>query len=194
MTWAIYLLCKHPDIQSRLRSEIYSKLPSMRDATSQITASDIDDCHYLHAVCNEVLRVWAPVSLTMRVAAQDSTINNHFIPKGTLVLLCPWAINLNHALWGPDAETFNPDRWLAEGQANKGGADSNYSFLTFLHGPRSCIGQKFAMAEFACLLASWVGRFETELEDPDFVPEIKGGVTAKPKGGLWVKVKENEGW
>ncbi|KXL48014.1 MAG: hypothetical protein FE78DRAFT_29505 [Acidomyces sp. 'richmondensis'] len=198
MTWAIYLLCKHPDVQNKLRQEVRSHLPSL---DQEITAADIDGCQYLHAVCTEVLRLWAPVTLTMRVADKDTSINNHFVPKGTTIILAPWAINTSTLLWGPDALEFKPERWLdADGRANnRGGADSNYSFLTFLHGPRSCIGQKFSQAEFACILAAWAGRFETEFEEgsplaKEGMPEIKGGVTTKPKGGLWVKLKELDGW
>ena len=49
------------------------------------------------------------------------------------------------------------------------------------------------------MLAAWVGRFETRFEEGSAfakgeMPEIKGGVTAKPKGGLWVHLKETEGW
>ena len=117
-----------------------------------------------------------------------------FVPKGTKVVLCPWAINLNNALWGDDADKFNPDRWMAPGTAGSGGAVSNYAFLTFLHGPRSCIGSRFAMAEMACLIAAFVGRYEFEMRDPNEKIEIKGGVTARPKNGLWLKLKAVEGW
>lgn len=194
MMWAIYLLCKHQDVQTKLRQEVHSRLPPMRDPSAQITAADVDGCHYLHAVCSEVLRVWAPVALTMRIAAHNTTIGDQFVPKNTMVIVAPRAINLSTKLWGPDAKEFNPDRWMKEGQANKGGADSNYSFLTFLHGPRSCIGLSFSRAEFACLLAAWVGRFETSFENDDYVLEIKGGVTSKPKGGLCVKLNEIKDW
>ena len=194
MVWAVYIMCKHPDIQSKLRAEVTSKLPSLRESEADVKAADVDGCLYLQAFCNEVFRVWAPVAMTMRVAAQDTTINGHYVPKDTLLIMSPWATNMNKELWGEDALEFKPERWLAEGQANKGGAESNYSFLTFLHGPRSCIGQSFSKAEFACLVAAWVGRFETEFDDPNFVPEIKGGVTQKPKGGLLVKLKENQSW
>lgn len=194
MAWAIYVLCKHPDIQQKLRDEVRSKLPSLDD---DVTAAEIDNCHYLQAFCNEVLRVWAPVSLTMRVAAKDTSILGQFIPEGTPIILCPWAVNMSEQLWGADAKEFKPERWLdADGHTNnRGSADSNYSFLTFLHGPRSCIGQKFAQAEFACLMAAWVGRFETRFEDGGALakgeePEIQGGITSKPKGGLWVQLKE----
>ncbi|CAD0027174.1 unnamed protein product [Aureobasidium pullulans] len=143
----------------------------------------------------ETLRLWAPVALTMRVAARDETINNHPIPKGTLVVVAPLAINCSKHLWGDDAMEFKPERWLTEGISNKnGGAESNYSFLTFLHGPRSCIGQGFANAEFACLLAAWIGKFDTEFEDPEYVLEVKSGITSRPKNGLRVKLTEVEGW
>ena len=101
---------------------------------------------------------------------------------------------------GEDAHEFKPERWLnKDGKANaKGGADSNYAFLTFLHGPRSCIGQRFAQAEFACLLAAWVGRYESTFEEDSPISrgdfDIQGGVTSKPKDGLWCKLKEVPGW
>jgi cytochrome P450 len=197
MVWAMYLLCKHQDIQKKLRGEIRSKLPSLG---SDITAADVDSCHYLHAVCTEVLRLWAPVSLTLREAAHDTSIQGQFVPKGTNVILAPWAINASTHLWGPDALEFKPERWLdADGKANnKGSAASNFSFLTFLHGPRSCIGQKFAQAEFECLLAAWVGKFETNFEEGSALAkgefEIQGGITQKPKGGVWVQLKELDDW
>ncbi|TKA81886.1 hypothetical protein B0A49_00372 [Cryomyces minteri] len=194
MSWAIYCLCQHPDVQRRLREEVRSHLPSITSPTTPITAADIDALPYLSAVCNEVLRLWSPVPMTLRVAAADATILGQFIPAGTTIIIAPWATNTSTQLWGPTAKEFDPDRWMGEGQAHKGGADSNYSFLTFLHGPRSCIGQGFAKAEFACLLAAWVGRFEMELANPDMVVEIKGGITSKPKDGLEVKMNVLEGW
>ncbi|KAI9818872.1 MAG: hypothetical protein M1827_007693 [Pycnora praestabilis] len=194
MTWAVYLLCKHPEVQSRLRKEVQNELPSVDDSEASVTATELDRMSYLHAVCNEVLRVYSPVPITLRQAANDATIQGQFIPKGTRVILSPWATNTDPKLWGEDADNFNPDRWMGSGNANSGGAESNYAFLTFLHGPRSCIGQAFAKAEFACLLASMVGRFEMELADPNFVPDIKSGITARPDGGLQVRMKILRGW
>ncbi|SMQ45992.1 unnamed protein product [Zymoseptoria tritici ST99CH_3D7] len=197
MIWAIYALCKYPDIQTKLREAIRKSIPSL---DSDITAQDIDDCHYLQAFCQEVLRLWPPVSLTLRIAGRDTVIQDQVLPKGTTVLLVPVAVNVSEELWGSDAMEFNPSRWLnADGKCNaSGSAKSNYSFLTFLHGPRSCIGQKFAVAEFACLLAAWIGKFNTTFEEgcphAEGEVQIKGGITAKPAGGLWCNVEEVEGW
>lgn len=194
MMWTAYLLCGHPEVQKRLREEIRANLPSISDPTSTVTAAQVDNCHYLHAVCNEIFRFFPSVPLTLRVAAHDTMILDQPIPKDTVIILCPWAVNQSKELWGPDADKFNPDRWMGPGRANTGGADSNYSLLTFLHGPRSCIGKDFAKAEFATLVASWFGRFEMELADKDYVLDIAGGITSKPKGGLDVRVKALDGW
>jgi len=192
--WAIYLLCQHPDVQTRLREEVRENLPSIDDASIPVSDKILDKLPFLHAVCNEVLRVNAPVRLTMREVERDTSILGQFIPKGARIILSPWAVNMSTALWGKNASKFDPDRWMGPGRTNTGGADSNYALLTFLHGPRSCIGQGFAKAEFACILASVVGRFEMELEDKDRVIEIKGGVTAKPKDGLRVRMTAIDGW
>ncbi|KAI1134365.1 cytochrome P450 [Hypoxylon sp. FL0543] len=201
MTWAIYMLCKNPEVQARLRAEIREKLPPI-DSDREVTSQEIDQMPYLNAVCSEVLRYYAPVPLTLREAAVDTSIQGHYVPKGTSVVLSPWATNLDETLWGPDAHEFKPERWVPKGPKDKraasGGATSNYAFMTFLHGPRSCIGLQFAKAEFACLLATWVGRFEFALKNKEDEDEqnlaIKGGITARPERGLYVYATVVDGW
>ena len=194
MVWAVYLLCLHPEVQRRLREEVRSGLPSIENTQTPVTSEAIDRLPFLHAVCSEVLRVYSPVALTLREAAHDTSIQDQFVPAGTKIIISTWGVHSSTDLWGPDAAKFIPDRWMGPGRAKNGGAESAYSFLTFLHGPRSCIGQAFARAEFACLLASLVGRFEMELENKDYALDIQGGITARPKGGLRVRMREVDGW
>ncbi|MCJ1281889.1 hypothetical protein MMC26_001212 [Xylographa opegraphella] len=193
MQWALITLCQHPEMQTRLREEVRANLPSPDDTTTQMSAEVLDRLPYLHAVCNEVLRVYPAVPMTRRVADHDTSILGQFIPKGTDVFLSPGAVNMSVELWGPDALEFNPERWLGSG-TNNGGASTNYALLTFLHGPRSCIGQAFAKAEFACLLAAMVGRFELQLVDKDAPIEVQSGITARPKGDLSLRTRVLEGW
>lgn len=204
MTWALYMLCRYPEVQTRLRAEVRAHLPSLEDAGATISSLDIDHMPYLHAVCSEVLRYFSPVPMTIREAGVDTSILGHHVPKGTRIILGVSATNKDAALWGADATRFDPDRWLPERyegdkkRAASGGASSNYALLTFLHGPRSCIGMSFARAEFACLLAAWVGKMEFALRDPEDADEdkmeIKSGVTARPLKGMHVRVKVLDGW
>lgn len=191
LTWAIYQLCNYPEIQTRLREELLSSLPAIRDPNSTVTAQQIDSLPYLNAVCSEILRFIPSVPATMRDAVVDTTIQGHFVPKGTRILMSPWAMNTSTALWGPDAGEFNPDRWMG---ASSGGVKNNYGFLTFLHGPRSCIGKDFAKAEFLCLLAAWVARFKVSWpEGRRLEMEIWGWVTVRPGHKMPVVFEQVEG-
>ncbi|KAH7248628.1 cytochrome P450 [Fusarium redolens] len=121
-TWGIYLLAKHPEVQDRLRHEIRQRLPPLTQANeSPISSINIDSMPYLQAVCSEILRFYAPVPQTLREAAHDTTILNQFIPKGTRIVIAPWATNRCTKLWGADAQSLNPDRWLYE--STHGGAE-----------------------------------------------------------------------
>ncbi len=191
VTWAIHELCKKPEIQTRLREEIHANICSLDDS---MDAAKLDNLPYLHAVCNETLRHDAPVPVTLRDTENDCTIADTYVPRGTKIILCPGAVNFSKELWGPDAAEFNPDRWMGSGKANTGGAESNYAMLTFLHGPRSCIGQSFAKGEFACLLAAFVGKFEFAMRDPNEEIDITGGLTTRPKNGMHIRLKVVEGW
>lgn len=185
LTWAIYMLCRHPTTQVKLRAEVHLRLTPQLSGSQPITADLIDSAPYLQAFCHEILRLYPPVSITIRQAVVDTVIASVPIPKGTTIILAPWAINTSTALWGPDAQAFRPERWI---ESASGGVGSNFGFLTFLHGPRSCIGQRFAEAELACLLATWVGRWDTRLVREHEEVEVRGGITMKPKDGLWVRV------
>ena len=135
-TWTLYALCKNQDMQSRLREEIRANITSPEDNANAIRAECIDRLPYLRAVCNETLRLYPPIGITLRETVKDTTILGTMIPRGTSIALCPSAINTSTALWAEDAGEFKPERWLGPEGVN-GGAVSNFAFLTFLHGKLS---------------------------------------------------------
>ncbi|KAI9715718.1 MAG: hypothetical protein M1828_000733 [Chrysothrix sp. TS-e1954] len=193
MTFAGYLLAKHQNVQKRLREELQSAgFPSVRDANDQVTADLLEKTPYLTAVCNEVLRIIPPVASNVRIATKDTTVCGQFIPKGTNMNVSLIGFNRSKEMWGPDADEFNPDRWL--GQTGKsGGASSNFALMTFLQGPKNCIGQNFARAEFACLVAGWVQAYQSELLHPDQelkIANVGGAVTLRPKEAVKVRLQK----
>ncbi|PUU84152.1 cytochrome P450 [Tuber borchii] len=188
MIWAIHVLSlpENRHIQSRLRSEIHAAFPSGLPTT--VIYDQISSLKYLSQITSEVLRLYPPVGVTPRVAAEDTSLNGAFIPKGTTIILSPFAINRSVALWGADAEEFRPERWASR-EDGAAAVESNYGFLTFLAGPRGCIGNVFAKVELKCLLAVTIGRFEFS-QDGKREVVIKAGITSKPQGGIPVSVKE----
>lgn len=198
LTWALHLLSQNPEVQSRLRAEVRSQIPSPASTeTPAVLLEDyLDTLPYLRNVTNEVFRFFPPVPMTLRMAGEDTTLGGHYIPKGTIVMLSPWAINRSKKTWGPRADVFDPDRWEAHKEGKEGA--SNYDFMTFLHGPRSCIGKDFSRLEFKALLAALVGKFEfNEVLDENGKRKeitIRGGVTIKPENGMPLWVRSLDGW
>ncbi|KEF54685.1 uncharacterized protein A1O9_09127 [Exophiala aquamarina CBS 119918] len=193
-TWLTYLLTLHPDIQARLRAEIHEALPlDWSENPTADLAARLECLPLLNGVCNEALRVYPTVPLTSRVSKVDNTVLGQHIRAGTRLFIVPWAVNNDPAIWGADVAEFKPERWIDRktGSPNQhGGADTNYAVLTFLHGPRSCIGQGFAKAELRCLVAAFVGAFEFEMADKTEEVVPAGIITTKPRNGLKLRLRK----
>ncbi|KAI1171318.1 cytochrome P450 [Nemania sp. FL0916] len=191
LSWACYLLAKHPEYQDALREEIRQALPDNIDINkSTDLASILEPLPYLNGIISETLRLYPTVPMTMRRAIRDSDLGGQVIPKGVTVILSMWQMNRSAEIWGAEAVKFRPERWITSGKPNSnGGANSNYEFLTFLHGPRSCIGQGFAKAEMRCLLASMIRAFSWDLAMDDSQVLPRGAITIKPANGLFLKLK-----
>lgn len=98
MTWVIYTLARHPDIQSRLRAEIRTFLSPLVDTITPVTVSMLKPLHYLHVLGNEILRVYPPVAIPFPKAARDTPMQETLISKGTLIILCHFAANISSSL------------------------------------------------------------------------------------------------
>lgn len=202
-TWTTYLLTQHPDIQKALREEVYANIPAPGQPlpANFDLAATLESLPLLNGVCNETLRLYPTVPITSRVANKPTSLLGQYVPKGTQVLLVPYAINRLRSLWGSNAEDFYPERWIdtnvKTGERrpnNSGGAPSNYANLTFLHGPRSCIGQGFAKAELRTIVAAFVGSFDMAMADPNEEVVEHGVVTTKPKNGMHLRLEYLGTW
>ncbi|KAJ5808971.1 hypothetical protein N7474_010240 [Penicillium riverlandense] len=197
LTWACYLLTLYPETQEKLRAEIRANIPS---GDSQITYSDLESLPLLNGVCQEVLRLYPTVPATLRESIRDTTVAGIHVPRGTRIVICPYAINRCPEFWGSNGEEFVPERWIDTDKTgapvvnHTGGASTNFAQITFLHGQRSCIGKDFARAELRCAVAGIVGRFAFEMQDPKQEIHIAGAVTTKPVEGMHLRMRRVEGW
>ncbi|KAK1753620.1 cytochrome P450 [Echria macrotheca] len=173
LQWAVSMLVKHPSIQTRLRAEIHGVLGPSRDTTT-LGYSEIESLGYLNN-----FSIAAP-----RQAKTDITIANTLIPRGTTLTLMPSAVQLNPLIWGPDAETFNPDRWDVPSDRDV------HAFAAFSQGPRQCIGRVFSMLEFKILIIEMAARFQFEQfgTEGDKIQLVNPSPLLRPKGGLRVRV------
>ncbi|KLO13377.1 cytochrome P450 [Schizopora paradoxa] len=186
--WCLYALSKRPDLQARLREELLS-VPTDTPSMDELQALP-----FLDAVVRETLRVHPAVPATSRVAKKDDIIplNEPFVDKhgklrseipirkGESFFIPIVAINRWSEIWGADALEFNPDRWanIPESTTSIPGVFAN--LLSFLGGPRSCIGYRFALVEMKALLFTLIRSFEFELGIPDAELEKRSTVVTRP--------------
>ncbi|CCG80988.1 putative Cytochrome P450 monooxygenase [Taphrina deformans PYCC 5710] len=172
--WALYALSIDQTIQDRLRAELTSAI----EANEEPSFEKIESLHYLNNFTKEVLRFYPPVPMTLRTATVTTVVDGVSIPAGTDMFISPIATNRNIHIWGPDAESFNPDRW-----DNLPSTHNNYGMETFLHGARGCIGQRFAVVEMKCLIAAMLINLKFEPK-PNHVVKPQSSITMRPHGGL----------
>lgn len=89
------------------------------------------------------LRLHPVVPANTRQAAVDTTLpvgggpdgtQPIFVKKGTCILYYVYAMHRREDIFGPEPESFNPERW--------NGLRPGWGFLPFNGGPRICLGRK----------------------------------------------------
>ncbi|HEY0708882.1 MAG TPA: cytochrome P450 [Polyangia bacterium] len=156
LTWAIYLLARHPEVQTRLRDEARTVLGERSLGLDQLFALT-----YTRMVADETLRLYPPTALLARQAVSDDEIGGYRVPEKSLIILVPYAAHRHSSLW-PDPERFDPERFAPEAVA----ARPKYAFIPFASGPRICIGNNFALMEMNVALAMLARRFSVTMVDP----------------------------
>ncbi|SMQ54918.1 unnamed protein product [Zymoseptoria tritici ST99CH_3D7] len=199
MNWICYLLALDPARQRLLREEVSAATELLVDSgIEENIGKTLEGLPFLNGVINEALRLYPTVPLSQRVAVRDTSLAGSHVPKGTSIYLSPWLIQRSEDVWGQEANEFRPERWIRteDGESRvdpSGGMSSNMDFLTFLHGPRNCIGQNFAKAELRCLTTALTKHFEWALDQPRASVPVSGLVTINPEGGLSLRVTTVEG-
>ncbi|KAK0238250.1 cytochrome P450 [Armillaria nabsnona] len=176
LCFALFEMCKRPEMQERLRKEIRATERVIRDrGDTQFTPSDFDSMPFLSAVVKETLR-FHPVAYNIyRVAGKDDVLplstpitttsgkvlHELPIPKGLHIDASIAAYNRNKEIFGDDADVFDPDRWLRDAPPKTKTALGVYANLfTFAGGSRSCIGWRFAVMELHAFTIELLSNFE----------------------------------
>ncbi|CAA7265268.1 unnamed protein product [Cyclocybe aegerita] len=157
-TWALYALSLRPDVQTKLRNELLAV------GTDNPTMDELNALFYLDMVVRETLRVHAPVPSTIRVAVEDD-----ILPLSIPITAKDGSVLREirgEDIWGEDAMEFKPERWEKVPEAATAIPGVWGNMLTFLGGPRACIGYRFSLVETKAILFTLVRAFEFELAVP----------------------------
>lgn len=182
LAWTLYVISRAPTWQERMLDEIRAVVPS-----GPIAGVHIVQLQTVQRVLKESMRLFPPVPVLTRFAAEDTEIGGQPIKAGTGVGVPVYVIHRHRALWD-DADRFDPSRFVAEQEV----ARPRYQYMPFGGGPRVCVGASFAMIEATAILATLVraARFDCP-PGPEPVPLSR--VVLAPRDGLPLRVTLRDG-
>lgn len=170
--WLLYFLAKEPVWQDRVLTELQENW----------TASDgldaLDSLPTLSRVVRECLRLYPPILYMARTLAEDDELDGYKLPAGIDVRVPILALHRSVKIWGDDAAEFNPDRFLKEGELKR----TKMYWLPFLYGPRSCIGQRFAVLEIKAFVSLVLLKQRVYIKPLEDAPPVCYGLFATPRG------------
>ncbi|KAL6861893.1 hypothetical protein ACP4OV_017593 [Aristida adscensionis] len=183
LTWAMFLLGTYPEWQQRLREEVLRECGA--DAGAPPLADALSKLKLVTMVLYETLRLYGALTIMGRTATADAELCGVKVPKGTVLAIPIAMLHRDEEVWGADAGEFNPLRFRdGVGRA----AAHPTALLAFSGGPRSCIGQDFAMLEAKATLAIILRRFTFEVS-PEYVHAPIDFLTLQPSRGLPIVLK-----
>ncbi|KAF7271594.1 hypothetical protein GWI33_015546 [Rhynchophorus ferrugineus] len=141
LSYALYELAQHQDIQNKMREEICEVL---KKYDNQLTYDALKDLVYTEKVICETLRKYPVVPTITRRCNQAYKVpgTDLTIEKGTGVKISVFAVQRDPEYF-PDPNKFDPERFNEEEKAKR----PEYTYFPFGDGPRVCIGKRFAMMQ-----------------------------------------------
>lgn len=173
MRATVYYLAKTPDASCRLADEL-----TQASLTIPAKWKDINALPYLDAVIRESIRMNPGLAMILERVVPDEGFtlpDGRYIPAGTKVGINPFVTNRDNGVFGEDADSFNPDRWLKGAGENVEAYESRLrrmkdtSDFTFGGGGRICMGRYLAMLEIYKFIATLYSLFDVSCQcgNPD---------------------------
>jgi len=157
LAYAMWQVGRSPDIQRGIAQEV----AALGDRA--LTPDDVASLGYTVQVLREALRLCPPVAVAGRTAMRDIAVDGYRVPAGSMILVGVFGMHRDPALW-PDPLTFAPERFSPEHMSKL----DRWQYIPFGAGPRTCIGDHYAMLEATLALATIVRTVEIESIAPEF--------------------------
>ncbi len=184
MSYLVYLLARHQDIQQKLVDYLDTQLAG-KDI---VTVDDLSQLKYLQCVMMETLRMYPIIPVVTRECSSDAIIKeenlNVTIPKNITILIPMVVMNKDPENWD------NPNDFLPSRFENKASADftsAKDGFFPFAYGSRICIGNTLAQTESAIVMINLLRRYKIE-EVEGFRPKIMAGISLTTSNGMHVRL------
>ena len=175
LTYTLWSLGRHPEIQDRVAAEVAAI------GDRRLTTDDVGRLGYTVQVIKEALRLCPPGPTGSRRATRDVEVAGYRVEAGTMLVFGRMSVQRDPSLWANPLE-FDPDRFSPQ---NSKGRD-RWQYLPFGGGPRSCIGDHFAMLEATLAVATVIRGVRLAAMEADFPLAVP--FTMVPAGPIHARV------
>jgi cytochrome P450 len=190
LTWSLYLLSCHPDVEVKMLEEI-SLITNVKEGNINhkeiITVEDLPRLKYTEKVLMESMRLYPPSWAIGRQTIKDYTLNDKYIIPARAVIIMSQYLMHHDSRYFSDPEKFIPERWSPKFKASI----PRFSYFPFGGGQRSCIGEPLAWSEGIIILSNVINRWKITLEDEKTNNiRLQALVTLRPKDGIKMKMSK----
>jgi len=186
MTFCLYELSLHQDIQDRVREEIDVVL---QKHDGKLTYESIQEMEYLDKVVSETLRKYPPLPILNRECTKDYKIpgTDVVLEKGLATVIPIYALHHDPKYY-PDPERFDPERFNEDENENR----HQYVYLPFGEGPRICIGMRFGLMQTKVGLVSLLSKYQISVSKKTPIPIVfdPTSFVLLPLGGMWLQIRK----
>jgi cytochrome P450 len=178
LAWTFYLISQNPEVYDKLKKEVDEVV-----GDGELTFQHLQQLRYTKNVFNESMRIYPPVWMIVRKAAEDNMVGDYLIEKDTDVLIPPYIVHHDATLW-KDADKFIPERWDTEEVKQM----DKFTYFPFAAGPRMCIGNNFALFEADIIIAKVIQKFDFKYLG-EVPAEMEASTTLRIKNRMPMKLR-----
>lgn len=173
MAWLLYLVSRHPEVEARLVAEITTNWPA-----EGLTPANLQNFTYLRQVIDESLRVYPSIWSVGRRCTEEDELGGFRIPVGMNVVVPIYYFHWSERFW-KEPHKFDPERFAPERRP----PPEPMIYFPFGAGPRSCIGNHFALQELMIMTILFYRALTFRVAD-GFKVEPDPLITLRPKYGM----------
>ncbi|KAL8830239.1 MAG: hypothetical protein Q9170_005822 [Blastenia crenularia] len=210
--WILVHVYSRPSLLADLRNEIAvvteevtAEITTSTDMKKKKTIRKItisklkDQCPLLLSTYQETLRLQTHNSSSRWVTKDTMLADQYLLKAGNVIQMPGYPVHIMSSIYGSDAGTFKPHRFIKTERKNEKGAKQHpASFRSFGGGATLCPGRHFATAELCAATAMFVMQFDVEpVKGPWKIPDwAHGKVTSAvppPAKDVKVRVRRRQG-
>ncbi|KAL9243020.1 hypothetical protein vseg_016961 [Gypsophila vaccaria] len=186
LTWFFWLMHKNKHVENQIIQEINCYRDHIKNAnnlksnnnnnnnntnpsnimnsSSSLVLEALKGMTYTHAALSETMRLYPPVPVDLKQAANDDVLpDGTKVKKGSIVGYFAQSMGWSEKLWGKDWAEFRPERWLKTDMITEKVSfvpRDAYSYPVFMAGPRICLGKEMAYLQMKSVIAAVLSRFK----------------------------------